>query len=197
MGVTLAAADAMNWLNRMLQKSPAELDSRLPDQPNAPCAAHFLPYLPYLSGERTPHNDADIRGSFVGLDIAHSSEDLTMAAMQGVCFALRDSFDALEATGAQMDHLLAVGGGTQSSYWLHTLASVLNVPLMRPANGELGAALGAVRLAMVGDGHSITDTMTQPEIAQVVEPNPDLSAAYDAPYAQYRALYTNIKAALA
>ncbi len=193
MGVILAATDALNWLGRLVGEEPAKLASRLPDCPTAPSATHFLPYL---SGERTPHNDAEIRGGFIGLDIAQDRSDLTAAVMQGVGFALRDSLGALRSTGAQVDQLIAVGGGTKSSYWLHALATILDVPLARPADGEFGAALGAVRLAMVGDGHSITDTMVQPEIDHIIEPDRSLSAAYEASYAQYQALYPNIKAAL-
>lgn len=193
MGVILAATDALNWLGRLVGEAPADLAARLPDQPTSPSATQFLPYL---SGERTPHNDADVRGSFVGLDIAQDRSDLTVAVMQGVGFALRDSLEALRATGARVDHLLAVGGGSQSGYWLHALATILDVPLMRPAEGELGAALGAVRLAMVGDGQAISDVMIQPDVALTIEPDPNLRAAYDASYAQYRALYPNIKAAL-
>ncbi|MEL6953554.1 MAG: xylulokinase [Pseudomonadota bacterium] len=193
MGVILAATDALNWLARLVGETPAALAGRLPDLPKAPSAIQFVPYL---SGERTPHNDADIRASFVGLDIAHDRDDLVAAVMQGVGFALRDSLEALRGTGAKIDQLLAVGGGTQSSYWLHTLAAILQTPLLRPAEGELGAALGAVRLAMVGDGHSLSEAMAQPDVAQTVQPQANLSDAYEASYAQYRALYPNIKAAL-
>lgn len=193
MGVILAATDALNWLSRLVDEPPTELAARLPDRPEQPSAIQFLPFL---SGERTPHNDAQIRGAFVGLDIAHDRAEMVAAVMQGVGFALRDALDALRGTGAQIDTLLAVGGGTKSSYWLHTLASILNVPLQRPVAGELGAALGAVRLAMVGDGHSARDIMGMPDIAQTIDPDSNLTAAYDASYARYRALYPNIKAAL-
>jgi xylulokinase len=193
MGVILAATDALNWLSRLVDEPPADLAARLPDRPEQPSPLHFLPFL---SGERTPHNDAQIRGAFVSLDIAHDRAEMVAAVMQGVGFALRDALDALRGTGAQIDALLAVGGGTQSSYWLHVLASILNVPLQRPAAGELGAALGAVRLAMVGDGHSPRDIMTTPDIVQTIDPDTNLTAAYDASFARYRALYPNIKAAL-
>ncbi len=193
MGVILAATDALNWLSRLVGKEAADLAGRLPMRPERPSAVQFLPYL---SGERTPHNDAEIRAALIGLDIAHDRTEMVAAVMQGVGFALRDSLEALRGTGARIDTLLAVGGGTQSNYWLHALASILNVPLQRPAEGELGAALGAVRLAMVGDGHGVSDTMIRPEVQQTIDPDSTLSAAYDASYAQYRALYPNIKAAI-
>ncbi|MEJ6389565.1 xylulokinase [Gymnodinialimonas ulvae] len=193
MGVILAATDALNWLGRLVDEATGHLAGRLPERPEGPSATLFLPYL---SGERTPHNDAEVRGAFVGLDIAQDRADLTAAVMEGVGFALRDSLEALRGTGAQVDHLLAVGGGTQSRYWLHALASILNVPLQRPAEGELGAALGAVRLAMMGDGRSVAETMTQPEIAEQIAPDATLRGAYEQSYGRYRALYPNIKAAL-
>lgn len=193
MGVILAATDCLNWLAKTLNDSPATLADRLPDTISGPSGTLFLPYL---SGERTPHNDADIRGAFVGLDIGSSKENLTQSVMEGVSFALRDSLEALKSTGTNLDSVLAIGGGTQSRFWLESLATILGLPLRLPAKGEFGAALGAARLAMVADGADLHDTMTPPQVAETIEPRADLQAAYDDRYARYRALYPSIKAAL-
>ena len=192
MGVTLAATDALNWLGRITGAAPGEMAGALPARPDGPCPIQFLPYL---SGERTPHNDADIRGAFIGLDVAQDRSDLVAAVMQGVAFALRDSAEALQGAGARLDHVLAVGGGTQSPYWVQVLANALNLPMAKPADGELGAALGAIRLAMLGDGHDAGAIMSAPEIAEVIEPDAALTSAYDTSFAQYRALYPKLKAA--
>lgn len=193
MGVILAATDCLNWLAKTLNDSPATLAGRLPDMISGPSGPLFLPYL---SGERTPHNDADIRGAFVGLDIGSSKENLTQSVMEGVSFALRDSLEALRTTGTNLNSVLAIGGGTGSRFWLESLATILGLPLRLPAKGEFGAALGAARLAMVADGADLHDTMTPPQVAETIEPRADLQAAYDDRYARYRALYPSIKAAL-
>jgi xylulokinase len=187
MGVVLAATDSLNWFSRAVGDSPANLANALPETANGPSSATFLPYL---SGERTPHNDAAIRGAFLGLDVGMGQTDLTRAVMEGVSFALRDSAEALKSTGASFDTLFAVGGGTRSRFWLTTLANTLDLPLSRPAAGELGAALGAARLAICAHtGADPADVMTPPDVAEVIEPHADLRRAYDDAYARYRALY--------
>jgi xylulokinase len=193
MGVILAATDALNWLARLVGVTPAELASALPAAINGPGQTLFLPYL---SGERTPHNDASIRGAFAGLDIADDAAALTRAVMEGVGFALRDSLEALRGAGASLDSLLAIGGGTRSRFWLETLATILQMPLKRPVDGEFGAALGAARLAMLADGRALDDVMIPPETGETIDPRGDLADAYEAAYHRYRALYPNLKAAL-
>ncbi|MEJ6392113.1 xylulokinase [Gymnodinialimonas sp. 2305UL16-5] len=193
MGVILAATDCLNWLARTMDAQAADLAARLPDRVDGPSD---LLFLPYLSGERTPHNDAAIRGAFVGLDIGADRNALTAAVMEGVSFALRDSLEALRATGADLSSVLAIGGGTRSRFWLESLATILGLPLRRPADGEFGAALGAARLGMAADGAAIDQIMTPPPVSETIDPRDDLRPAYDAAYARYRSLYPNIKAAL-
>jgi len=194
MGVTLAATDSLNWLAQIVNTTPAALDAALPLEPAGPSAALFLPYL---SGERTPHNDAKPSGVFAGLSIGASQEVLTAAVMEGVAFSLKDCLGALRATGTKVDGLITTGGGTRSRYWLKTLATVLDLPLQVPAKGEFGAALGAARLGMAAhlDGNNL-DIMTKPAIAEVIEPKIDLSEAYASRYGQYKALYPAVKSAM-
>ncbi len=187
MGVILAATDSLNWLSRNLGQSPAELSSALPDVATGPSE---LTFLPYLSGERTPHNDSKIRGAFIGLDVAMERTDLTRAVMEGVAFALRDSLSALQGTGAQLDTLLAVGGGAKSRFWLTTMANTLQKPLSLPEGSEFGAALGAARLAICAvTGGAPQDIVTPPATAEIIEPDSSLAERYDTAYARYRALY--------
>lgn len=192
MGVILAATDCLNWLGSVTGQSPADLTAALGDTLTAPGP---LKFLPYLSGERTPHNDSHIRGSFVGLEVGTTTADMTRAVLEGVSYALRDSFEALKSTGAALTQMLALGGGTQSRLWVEMVATVLNMPLALPKAGDFGAALGAARLAKC----AVTDAdpqavMTAPEIAEVITPNIDLIAAFDAGYDQYRQLYPAMKA---
>lgn len=187
MGVILAATDCMNWLSRQTGQSAADLAGALPDHISGPSS---LTFLPYLSGERTPHNNAQVRGAFVGLDIAHGTPDLTQAVIEGVSYALRDCLAALNGTGTQLTSVIAMGGGARSRYWLETLATVLDLPLSIPAGGEFGAALGAARLGIAADtGAPVADIMTPPAIAETIDPRPDLQDRYAAGWQRYRALY--------
>ena len=134
MGVMLSATDSLNWLSRITGQSPAILTKSLGDKLQPPGGIRFLPYL---SGERTPHNDSKIKGAFTGLSTSTSIEDLTRAVLEGVSFGLRDSFEALKSTGARVETLTVIGGGSASDYWLSLLATVFNVPLKLPKGREL------------------------------------------------------------
>ncbi len=191
MGVILAATDCLNWLSRSLGQSPAELSAKLPDRIDGPGE---LIFLPYLSGERTPHNDAHVRGAFVGLDVAHGPAELTQAVVEGVSFAVRDCLAALAGTGTRLEHVIAMGGGARSRYWLDCLATVLDLPLAIPAGGEFGAALGAARLGIAAaTGAPVEEIMTPPETSETIEPRADLVGAYADRWQRYRALYPALK----
>ncbi|MEM6373626.1 MAG: xylulokinase, partial [Pseudomonadota bacterium] len=193
MGVMLSATDSLNWLARITGTTPADLTNSLGDTLKAPGAVRFLPYL---SGERTPHNDADIRGSFTGLSTGTTRDDMTRAVLEGVAFGLRDSFEALRATGARLDTLIAIGGGSASRYWLEMIATVIGVPLTLPKDGEFGAALGAARLGMIAaTGAAPESVITAPEVDHTVEPNTALMADFDAAYQAFRGAYAGIKSA--
>ncbi len=191
MGVILAATDSLNWLARQLGKDAAQLTETLGDRITSPSGIQFLPYL---SGERTPHNDSRIRGAFLGLDISHGPEDLTRAVLEGVAFALLDSLAALRVTGAELTRLIAIGGGTGSAYWLELCATVLNLPLDIPQNGEFGAAMGAARLAQcAATGIAPEKLMHKPKIAQTTNPCSELVDEYQTAYVTWRSVYPNIK----
>lgn len=191
MGVMLAATDSLNWLSKIVGKPPSELTKALGDDLSAPGTVRFLPYL---SGERTPHNDAEIRGCFTGLAAETTKEDLTRAVLEGVAFGLRDSFEALASTGARMDQLIAIGGGSASRYWLRLIATVLGTPLRRPAAGEFGAALGAARLGMIAaTGDNYDSIIATPDLQDQIDPEEDQISAFDAAYQAFRATYPAIK----
>lgn len=193
MGVMLSATDCLNWLARITGTSPSALTKDLGDTLRPPGAVRFLPYL---SGERTPHNDADIRASFTGLSTGTTRDDMTRAVLEGVAFGLRDSFEALSATGAQLDNLIAIGGGSASRYWLEMIATVLGVPLQLPTDGEFGAALGAARLGQIAATDAVPESViTTPEIDTVIAPNDALKPEFDAAYQNFRAAYSGVKSA--
>ncbi|MCB1358677.1 MAG: xylulokinase [Maritimibacter sp.] len=191
MGVILSATDSLNWLAAQTGSKPAELSALLGNRIDGPGAIRFLPYL---SGERTPHNDARIRGAFAGIGIGDGHKELTQAVIEGVAFALKDNHEALKATGTELKSLLGIGGGSRSDYWVELIATLLGVPVDLPEAGDFGAALGAARLAIVGDtGADPAAVMTRPAVARTIEPRADLAGAYDDSYAQFRALYPAIK----
>lgn len=191
MGVILAATDSLNWLSRILKQDPAALTDSLGPTLGLPGAVQFLPYL---SGERTPHNDSVIRGAFIGLDVSSDQADLTRAVIEGVSFALRDNLEALKSTGANLKCVIAIGGGSRSPYWLELIATVLGTPLLLPDEGEFGAALGAARLAICGvTGRTPEDVMTKPSISTTIDPRADLVDAYEEAYASFKQLYPSLK----
>ncbi|MEO1988004.1 MAG: xylulokinase [Martelella sp.] len=194
MGVILSATDTLNWYAKITDKSPAELSTEVGDTLQAPGDVTFLPYL---SGERTPHNDAAIRGAFIGL--AHESDRpaMTRAVMEGVAFALRDNLEALRSAGTELSRITAIGGGSRSRYWLKAVATALNLPIDIPADGDFGAAFGAARLGMLAaTGGDPLAVCTPPKTAETVEPETAHKAAFEEAYQRYRALYPAIRAVM-
>lgn len=191
MGVMLSATDSLNWLAQITGRSAPELTGALGEKLRAPNPVRFLPYL---SGERTPHNDADIRASLTGLGQDTTTKDLTQAVLEGVAFGLADSFDALKATGVRLDRLVAIGGGTASTYWLELIATVLNVPLDLPKGREFGAALGAARLGLLAaTGAAPRDVITAPEIGRTLQPNSAMTPVFQDALHAFRMSYPAIK----
>jgi xylulokinase len=193
MGVILSATDSLNWYAQIAGKSPAELTAALGETLKAPSEVCFLPYL---SGERTPYNDAKIRGAFVGLSHADQQQDLTEAVLEGVGFAIRDNLAALKAAGTTLERVTAVGGGSRSQYWLKVLATTLNLPIDLPAEGDFGAAFGAARLALITASQAEPlSILTQPTIAATIEPDSNLIQAFSEAYVRYQQLYPALKGA--
>lgn len=190
MGVMLSATNSLNWLAQILDKDPASVANLCKGQITGPSSVIFMPYL---TGERTPHNDADIGGAFIGLKADTTAAEMSQAVMEGVSFGLRDCLEALKSTGTSLSQILAIGGGTNSDYWVSTLATILNLNLAIPEKGDFGAALGAARLAMIGDDADIEQTLTSPKISKVVKPNVELQEEYEKAYQRFRKLYPAIK----
>ncbi|WP_325893455.1 xylulokinase [Grimontia sp. NTOU-MAR1] len=192
MGVMLSATDSLNWLAHTVGNKPEELTALLGENLSPPSSVRFFPYL---SGERTPHNDAEVRGTFLGLSTGTTKEDLTRAVLEGVAFGLRDSFEALAATDAKLDSLIAIGGGSASRYWLKLISTVLGIPLQLPASGEFGAALGAARLGMIAaSGESAENIMLSPSIRYEIQPDITNRAVWEEAYGKFRMAYSGIKA---
>lgn len=193
MGVILSATDSLNWLSRITGKKQAELAGEAEAQFTGPGEAIFLPYL---SGERTPHNNAGARGSFTGLSQSTDTAQMAQAVMEGVTFAMRDCQRVLADAGTKIDRLLAVGGGSKSALWLKMLATNLDMEIALPEDGDFGGALGAARLGLcAATGANPADVMSMPPIKTTIAPDKALSSAYSDQYARFCALYPAIEEA--
>jgi xylulokinase len=196
MGVMLSAAGSLRWFRDAL--APGESFQRLTaEAEEVPPGADGLLFLPYLTGERTPHADPDARGAFVGLAASHGRGELVRAVLEGVAFGLRDSLELIAKLERRPAVARVAGGAARSTLWLRIVASVLGVPLQRPTVEE-GAAFGAALLAGVAAGHFTTvaeavDATVR--IRDVVEPDPRWQALYEESYARFRALYPALRSA--
>ena len=199
MGVILSATDSLNWLGRVTGRTPAELaelaatpdpDGSHDGDDHAPIGPTDTVFLPYLGGERTPHDDAAVRGALVGLAHGTGPAELARAVLQGVAFAFRDSRDALAAAGTTLERAYAIGGGARSDWWLSMIATALDLPLDVAADGDYGAGLGAARLALIAaEGADPVAVCTPPPVERSVEPVTRLTKAFDLAAARHREAY--------
>jgi xylulokinase len=194
MGVILSAAGALDWLADVFHTRAADLTRPLEADTGGPGEVMFLPYL---GGERTPHNDAAIRGSFTGLSYATDKTALARAVLEGVAYAFADCLAALRNAGADVQRAFAIGGGSRSRKWLRIIANALDIVIDVPEEGDFGAGLGAARLGLIAaEGADPFAVCAPPKIRETIEPDRNLVPAYAAAYATYRKLYPAIKEAM-
>lgn len=189
MGVILAAADALNWFAKSVGQPATKLTADL----GALQATGRTLFLPYLGGERTPHNDSKIRGAFLHLDHATDQAAMTRAVLEGVTHAIRDNYDALTSTGTQIKRLIAVGGGSKSDYWVQAIATSLGIPVELPVAGDFGGAFGAARLGLMAATGAGVEIATIPQIARTIEPDLALTDSFAEAHSRYRASYDALK----
>jgi xylulokinase len=192
MAVHLSAAACIDWVARLTGAAgAADLFARA--ERAGPAAGPEI-FLPYLSGERTPHNDAQVRGAFLQLDNDTNPERLAQAVLEGVGFALADGVRVLREAGTTIDRLSVIGGGARSRYWGETLAATMDVTLVYLQGGEVGPALGAARLAQLAvDGGTAADVCQAPPVAHVIEPDPALVERLAPKGAKFRDAYPRIR----
>jgi xylulokinase len=151
-------------------------------------------FLPYLSGERTPHNDPQARGVFFGIRADTTAADLTGAVLEGVALAFADGLDVLLEKGGSIGDITVTGGGARLPYWGELLAAALQRPLTYRAGGEVGAALGAARLGRLALKESSVDEVCMPPpIERVAEPNAAMSALLARRRPIFTRLYQDLK----
>lgn len=204
MGVMLAAGGSFQWWKNHfafeeLQKAKAEgrdvYEYLTALAETAPLGSEGLLFLPYLSGERTPHPDPKARGAFIGLTVRHSKAHLTRAVLEGITFGLRDSMELVKQSGIQIRELRVNGGGARSPFWRQMIADIFGLPVVT-VNSTDGPAYGAAVMAASGvqnvDITELCDRWIRPVTR--TEPNPASSARYESFYAVYRTLYDTLKA---
>jgi xylulokinase len=194
MGVMLSAAGSLRWYHDTLAANTS-YDDLLAPTADIPAGSDGLLFLPYLTGERTPHPDPLARGAFIGLTVRHTQAHITRAVLEGVAFGLRDSFELMLGAGlADVEQVRISGGGTRSGIWRQILADVLQAELVT-VNTTEGAAYGAALLAAVGTGaYQSVETACQHliRITGCTAPSNKMSH-YEEPYAIYRQLYSTLK----
>ena len=190
MGVMLSAAGSLRWLREALAPS-LSFDYLVAGAAKVAAGSDGLLFLPYLTGERTPHPDPLARGAFVGLTVRHDLRHLTRAVLEGVAFGLRDGLDLMTQAGVPVpSQIRASGGGTRSQLWRQILADVLEAEIATVSTEE-GAAFGASLLAAVGAGWFATIEEAA-ATAVVVNPGADpsgLAATYREAHDRFRQLY--------
>lgn len=192
MAVILSAASCLAWLARAAgAANEAELLAEA-EAADRPCER--LLFLPYLSGERTPHDDPAARGVFFGITHDTTRAELARAVLEGVAFAFADGQRVLRAAGARIEEVSVIGGGARSRLWGRILASALGRTLVYRAGGELGPARGAARLArLCVTGEDPLPVCTAPRVLEAVEPDAALVAHYAERIERWRALYTRLR----
>ena len=191
MGAMLSAASSLAWAARLLGADVGLLARDVEEAYKGPTS---LLFLPYLTGERTPHNDADAKGVLFGLTPDSGRLEVAQAVMEGVAFSFADAAHSLAQSGTHIGQVGAVGGGARSRLWLQMLANVLNVPVVRYEASARGPAFGAARLARLCVGGEAPEAIcTAPPIDISVLPDAALVEAYRPRVERYRRLYRAVK----
>ena len=195
MGCMLSAASCNKWwMDEILRTRDYSGEQK--DIDVKELGKNHVFFLPYLMGERSPHNDPNVRGTFIGMSMDTTREELTQAVLEGVVFGLRDSFDVAKSLGIQIDRTKICGGGAKSPLWRQMVADILNIRVDIPESEE-GPAMGGAMLAAVACGEYASVEEAAAKIVKVVdtvEPIPENAQRYEERYQQFRKIYPAVKA---
>ncbi len=192
MSVLLTAASAIDWVAQLTGVN--DVVETVAGAEKRGLRRQTPIFLPYLSGERTPHNDPYARGVFFGLSAETTGADLAYAVLEGVAFAFADGIDVLKEAGSKIDDITVVGGAARLPYWGPMLASALNAPLTYREGGEVGGAFGAARLGrLAATGEDPVKVCTAPKVSRVVEPVPAIKEQMAPRRVLFVDLYKNLK----
>jgi len=192
MSVMLSAASALDWALQLTGQTDL---TQSVDSARARGVTQQSPFfLPYLTGERTPHNDPHSRGVFFGIRPDTNAADLAGAVLEGVALAFADGLDVLLEKGGSVGEITVTGGGARLPYWGQLLAAALNRPMTYRLGGEVGAALGAARLARLAlTGERAEDHCVAPPAERVVQPDPGLASLLAVRRRLFARLYRDLK----
>ncbi|MCA6963408.1 xylulokinase [Pectobacterium odoriferum] len=190
MSVMLSAASCLQWFCRLTGTTEVALLEEIEQLRDDEKASAPL-FLPYLSGERTPHNDPDVRGMFWGMTHSSLRAQLGYAVLEGVSFGIADGLRVLKESGTQIEQCSLVGGGARSPFWAQLLADILNMPVVTHKGGETGGALGAARLACLAAGKPLHAVCDKPEVYKIWHAEPARHQTLAQRYQQFNALYLN------
>ena len=195
MGCMLSAASCNKWwmdeILRTKDYSGEQKDIQVKE-----LGKNHVFFLPYLMGERSPHNDPNVRGTFIGMSMDTTREDMTQAVLEGVVFGLRDSFEVAKSLGISIERTKICGGGAKSPLWRQMVADILNIKVDIPESEE-GPAMGGAMLAAVACGEYASVEEAAAKIVKVVdtvEPIPENAARYEEQYQKFRKVYPAVKA---
>ncbi|MEY8375657.1 xylulokinase [Lachnospiraceae bacterium 56-18] len=192
MGCMLSAASCNKWWNEDILKT----NDFAAEQANiTKLGENQVFYLPYLMGERSPHNNPDARAMFIGMSMDTTREDMTQAVLEGVTFGLRDSLEVAKSLGIKIERTKICGGGAKSALWKKILANIMNLKV-DVIESEEGPALGGAMLAAVGCGeYPDVETVAKKvvKVVDTVEPEPELVAKYEERYQKFRKIYPTVK----
>ncbi|HEX6709077.1 MAG TPA: xylulokinase [Rubrobacter sp.] len=195
MGVTLSAGGSLSWWRETLEGDYEELVGAAS---GVPPGSEGLVFLPYLSGERTPHLDPKARGAFFGLTVRHGAAHMTRAVMEGVIFSLRDSLEIMRELDVPVEDVRATGGGARSELWRQLQADIYGTPIRRTVADE-GPAYGAALLAGVASG-TFADVREATSVVklreEITEPDSERAKTYEEHYEVYRSLYPATSSAM-
>jgi len=204
MGVTLSAGNSLRWFRDVFGRAEREMEVRTgvdaydlltKQAEQAQPGSEGLLFLPYLTGERTPHQDADARGVFFGIGARHTRAHVVRSVLEGITYAMLDSLEIIRSLGVRVEEIRGTGGGARSAFWRQLQADVYEAPVMTVNNLE-GPAFGAALMAGVGAGVfkdlvQAADALVKVET--VTEPIPEHSAIYREGYGLFRALYPALR----
>lgn len=192
MSVMLNAASCLDWVAQLTRADGVEEMLQAIEASGKTDTSEL--FLPYLTGERTPHNDPYAKGVYFGLNPGTDPLALGLATLQGVALALADGLDVLSDAGTHFDSITVIGGGARSAFWGRTLASALGKPLIYREGADFGPSYGAARLARLSLGaDTVAEVCTAPPIRHVIEPDRQLCDSLDAKRAPFQRLYQTLK----
>ena len=194
MGCMLSAASCNKWLCGDILRTD-DYDAEQGAIKEEALGNNHVYFLPYLMGERSPINDVNARGTFIGMTMDTTRADMLQAVLEGVAFAIRDSFEVARSLGIRIESSKLCGGGGKSPLWRRMMANVLGIRIEVPS-AEEGPGYGGAMLAMVGCGEYESVSACAKALvstASVVEPDPQITARYEKQYAKFRLIYPALK----